>query len=376
MNNSRFIIRGHIESKKDILENIVTYLYNNPETSFNEEAASSFLCKILDEKGFEVKSNLYGIKNSFIGIYGKGSPRIGYICEYDAIEGIGHGSGHNISSAINIGAALGLRDLVDEIGGSVAVIGCPAEEEYPMKIKMYACGVFQNIDAIICGHAREKTSESGSSLGMTVLDIKFKGVEAHSSINFKMGINALYPCVMLFNLVETIKSRYLNSFINGIIKEGGKEINIIPGEARCMFMIKSQDKKTIDSICEEIINCVKFSSKLYSCDFEYSYPEAEYMPLKTHEKLSTIICHNLKENGIVDIHGPIVVPESLDIGNISHNIPTVHPYIGICLENVQYFSKEFSDNTITVYAKDRMLKAACALGITGIDIIQKPETLQ
>jgi metal-dependent amidase/aminoacylase/carboxypeptidase family protein len=109
---------------------------------------------------------------------------------------------------------------------------------------------------------------------------------------------------------------------------------------------------------------------------EFTYPESEYMPLKTHHQLSKIACHNFKERGITEIHGPVTVPTSLDIGNISHRIPTINPYIGICEEPVRYYTKEFSDCTITSYAKETALKAAVALALTGVDIIQSPDILK
>jgi amidohydrolase len=375
-NTIRTLATGYIENISYKLESIVDTLFENPETSFNEEKSSQIIIDILSSEGFSIEKDVAKIKHSFVARYGSSSPRIAYICEYDSIEGIGHGCGHNITSAINVGAAIGLKRAIDSIGGSVVVIGCPAEEKLFSKIIMYKNGVFNGIDAIICGHARDKTFESGSSLGMAILHFTFKGKEAHTSLNFRDGINALSPNITLFNLIEAIKSRYAPvAFINGIITHGGKAINLIPGESRCMLMIKGVEKRLIDQICDEIIEAAKFAAKLHKCDLDHAFAEEEYMPLKTHRGLSRLVCHNLKERGILNIHGPAAISASLDIGNVSHKIPTVHPYIGISDEPVKYYSKEFAEATITPYAKENMLKAACALALTGIDIIEKPDIL-
>lgn len=373
----REIISDGIENISNKLNLIVDYLYNNPESSFNEEKASSLLCELLGSYGFNIEKDAGGIKYSFKAEYGTSSPKVAYICEYNAVENLGHICGHNISSAINTGAAIGLKNAVDEIGGSVIVIGCPAEDRYHTKIEMQKKGIFDRIDAVICGHAMDKTCESGSSLAMTLIDFTFKGRAAHTSINFREGTDALCPCVMLFNLVETLKSRYPGSlFINGIIKNGGKDIDLIPDETKCTFMIKAADMDKLNTVCKSIAECAEFASKHYNCSVEYEYPKVQYMPLKTNSSLSKTLCHNLKEKGILEIHGPITVPASLDIGNISQYIPTVHPYIGICRPPVKYYTKEFSDSTITPYAKKQMIKAACALSLTGADIILKPEILK
>lgn len=376
MNNTRFIVAGYVESIVDQIEHVIDYLYENPETSSKETKSSDFIKSILSDEGFKISSEVAGIKNSFIASYGNSKPKIAYICEYNAAEGLGHAYGHNVSSGINMGAGIGLKRIVDEIGGTVLVIGCPSEDLSSTKITMLNNGTFNEVDAVICGHAMDKTCESGSSLGMRIFNLKFKGREAHTSIDLHNGINALEPCIMLFNLVEAIKSKYNNSiFINGIINNGGRSINYVPGEVDCTFMIKSPDESIIATAYQEMINSADFASKLFKCSLKYDCPEIQYMPLKTHEKLSKIACHNLKERGIIEIHGPVTVSASLDIGNISQKVPVIHPYIGICETPIPYYSKEFSVATIGRYAKDNALKAAQALALTGVDIIQNPDIL-
>lgn len=375
-NNIRSLVAGYVESINDRLEYIVDNLYKVPELSFNEESSSKTLCDILEVEGFKIQRDVAKIKHSFTARYGTSSPTIAYVCEYDSIENVGHGCGHNVMSAINVGAAIGLKRAIDEIGGSVVVVGCPAEEKHPTKIIMDKEGIFNGVDAIICGHARDKTFESGTSLGMQIVHFTFKGREAHTSLNFKDGINALSPCIMLFNLVESIRAQYgATSFINGIITHGGKAINIVPGESRCMFMVKALEKSTVNTILDRIIESAKFISKAYRCDVEYTYPSAEYMPLRTHSGISKLLCHNLKESGILNVHGPAAISASLDIGTLSQKIPTVHPYIGISEDPVKYYSKDFADCTIKSFAKENMLKAACALALTGVDIILNKDIL-
>lgn len=376
MNNTRFLVAGYVESIRESIDHVIDYLYENPETSFNENKAADLITGILQDEGFKISRDVSGINNSFIASYGTSKPKIAYLCEYNAACGIGHAYGHNVSSGINMGAGIGLKRIVDEIGGSVFIIGCPSEDLSSSKITMLNNGVFDDIDAVICGHAMDRTCESGSSLGMRILNIKFNGREAHTSIDLHNGINALSPCILLFDLVEGIKSKYVDSlYINGIINNGGKSINYVPGEVECTFMIKATRADIIENTYKELLDSADFASKLFGCSLEYEFPEAEYLPLKTHENLSKIACHNLKERGITEIHGPITIPASLDIGNISHKMPVIQPYIGICDAPIPYYSKEFSAATITKYAKDNALKAAEALALTGTDIIQNPDIL-
>lgn len=54
-------------------------------------------------------------------------PVIGFLAEYDALPGLGHACGHNIIGTASVLAAVALKEVVDEIGGKVVVLGCPAE---------------------------------------------------------------------------------------------------------------------------------------------------------------------------------------------------------------------------------------------------------
>lgn len=378
-NMLRTLVTGYVENIRGQLENIIDELYKNPEESFREEKSSKLLIDILSSENFKVQGDVEGIKHSFIGSFGDEGPTIAFICEYNSSGLMGHGFGHNVQSAISIGAAIGLKRAIElnEAKGRVLVYGCPSEEGYFTKIQMFNKGLFEGVDAVMSTHPYEKTCESGSSLAMKIISFKFTGKEAHTSINYLEGINALEPCRMLLDLSDKIKLKLAPSiYINGIIKNGGEKTNLIPGFSECEFMVKGREIEKIQNVCNELLECALLSAKLFNCSLEHSFPEPEYLPLKTHRELSRVLCHNLKEKGIIDIGEPVTIPASLDLGNISYEIPTVQPYIGICENNPSYYTMEFSRCTITPHAKDRMLKAASALALTGVDVIQNPDILK
>jgi metal-dependent amidase/aminoacylase/carboxypeptidase family protein len=378
MNNiMRKLITGYVENYKDKLCSLTDMLYENPEPSFFEDKSVDAISGMLEEENFNIKRDIAGIKNSFIAEYTSEKkhehPKVAYICQYDAVESLGHIKGNNISCAINLGAAIGLKRSLEEQDGCAVLIGCPAEEKYPSKIVMKSQGIFNDIDAVIMGKAGEKTCESGTSTGMNLIEVVFRLKDDVEAVDCK---SALSPLTMLFNLIDNIKCEYKNSSVNGIITNGGESINIIPESSKCLFMVKSTSKDDIDIISKNIIEFADFVSKYYKCEHTYTISDASCLPLKTSSKLSAIICHNLKEKGILEIHGPVTLTDNLDTGNISHMIPCAVPVIGISKDSVKYSTKEFADCTVTPYAKQNMIKAASALALTGYDIICNPEILK
>ena len=98
-----------IDNRKDELNHISQEIWKNPELNFEERFAHKVLTEFLEKEGFEVHKS-YPLQTSFIARYGnkeKSCMKIGIICEYDALPGIGHACGHNLIAEAGIGAALG-----------------------------------------------------------------------------------------------------------------------------------------------------------------------------------------------------------------------------------------------------------------------------
>ena len=121
---------SEIDCQKEKITEIAHRIHEHPELGLQEYFASDLLCSFLSAKGFLVKKGLADLETSFRADYDSGipGPRIALIAEYDALPGIGHGCGHNIIGACAVGAAAALAKQMPQIGGSICVIGAPAEE--------------------------------------------------------------------------------------------------------------------------------------------------------------------------------------------------------------------------------------------------------
>ncbi|MBZ4664178.1 MAG: family metallopeptidase [Caloramator sp.] len=370
----RELVTGYVENLKERISSIVKELYKSNDSSNSENIASNELIKLLKDEGFNV-TEIPDIKNAFIAKYGNSAPNIAYICEYDAVDGQGYINGHNIQCSMNVLGAIGLKRAISEIGGSCTVFGCPSEEKEPTKIKMLQNNLFSDVDVALCAHPYTKTLESGSSLSMLISSLQFKGYGCSTLVNFDKGINPITPAAITISSIETIKSKYKEHiYINYTLTDCLDDICSIAEKSCVKVLIKSDQDRLIDFIQDDILDIARLYSKIYKCDFENN-TIVRYVPFKTHQELSKVFCHNLKEKGIVDIHGPMIMSQSLDMANISYKIPCIHPYIGITENNVEYYTKEFADATIKDFALEQTIKAASALALTGIDIIENTKII-
>jgi metal-dependent amidase/aminoacylase/carboxypeptidase family protein len=238
-------------------------------------------------------------------------------------------------------------------------------------------GEFDGIDVVISGHASTKTYESGSSLGCAQLDISFKAKKNLSTQEMQNTINTQNPSLLLFNLTELYKASYpLKGIITGVMENKLSCDSLIPLETICRFKIKATDKGFIEYTKTKLIESAKFSARFYDCNIKYNQIESSFIPLKTNSELSKLASHNLKECGIINIHAPVIHTEGLDLGNVSVKIPTINPGIGICKKETNFTIEEFNKTAKSSYAKENLIKAACALALTGVDVIQKTEALE
>ncbi len=69
-------IVSYLKSIESDLFNISKFIYDNPETSFNEHKSCKYLIDVLKKNNFEVEENYYNIPTAFCAKFGTGHPKI------------------------------------------------------------------------------------------------------------------------------------------------------------------------------------------------------------------------------------------------------------------------------------------------------------
>lgn len=364
----------------DDLKRLNEYIYHNPELGNKEFKSSKAHIEILRKYGFYVEEEYLGIKTGFKAYYDskKQGATICYLSEYDALPGIGHGCGHNLLGTTNTGAGIVLKHLLDEIGGKVVVFGTPAEETNGAKVIMAEKGAFQGIDVAMLAHPSSIYTKSGTSLAMEAIQFTFKGKASHAASDPDKGINALDAVIMTFNSINALREHILpTSRIHGVITEGGKAANIVPDLAIAQFYVRTSTKAYLQELTEKVKNCARGAALATGTTLEISNYEIGYDDLVTNETLSEIFSQNLRRQGIENPDNVKQSFGSIDMGNVSHVCPAIHPYFGIYGdESIVAHTEEFRDATLTDKAYENMIITINALVNTGIRVIQDKGLLE
>jgi aminobenzoyl-glutamate utilization protein B len=250
------------------VEEIAKKLWDLAEVPLLEVQSSIYLKDLLKNNGFTITSEgTAGVPTAFIAEYGAGEPKIGIMLEYDALPGLGnepvpqkqprkdgvtagHGCGHNLVGAGAMGAALAIKDLMEEKGipGTIRVYGAAAEESEGAKVFMAREGLFDNLDAVIHWHPMEFARVAKVRMAAAShMYVEFKGKTAHAGMTPWRGRSALDAAEIFLHSVNMMREHVEpTARIQYFIKDGGLATNVVPDRALVMLTYRDLDRERVN----------------------------------------------------------------------------------------------------------------------------------
>ena len=193
-------ILENIDELKSDLIGLGDFIFDNPELGLEEYRSSKEITDFLKKNGFKVEMGIGGFETAFRAVYevGKSGPSIGLLCEYDALEGMGHACAHHMQGPSIVGAALSIKNKLKSKEYKIVVYGTPAEETIGAKVKMLENGCFNDIDVALMMHGAPDTTTDIKSLALSNFTVKFHGIRAHAALAPEKGRSALDGIILLF----------------------------------------------------------------------------------------------------------------------------------------------------------------------------------
>ncbi|MBE9514654.1 MAG: M20 family metallopeptidase, partial [Chloroflexi bacterium] len=339
--------RDAVELQRRQLIQLSLSIHDNPELGFEEEKASAWLTGYLEGCGFQVERGIAGLATAFRATYGQGSPRIALLAEYDALPGIGHACGHNIIGVSAVGAGVASKSIIDQLGGSILVVGTPAEEGLGGKIDMVKAGAFHGIDVAMIIHPDNLNMVTIQALACSTLEVEFFGLPAHAAGQPHKGINALEAMIIAFTSINSLRQHIREEArVHGIITDGGEAPNIVPAHSAATFLIRAPENEYLDELKGRILNCFTGASVASGARLEYRWRGTTYAPMKNNVTLARLFGQNLESLGRQVVpFDPRFGFGSTDMGNVSQLLPSIHPTIAIASPGVSIHTPEFAAAT-------------------------------
>jgi len=369
------LVIGGVEAQRRRLGELSLRIHANPELGFQETRAVTWLTQYLAESGFSIEQGICDLATAFRAAYGEGEPRIAILAEYDALPELGHACGHNLIAVSAVGAGVACKPAIDQLGGSVLVIGTPAEEIYGGKVLMADKGAFDDIDIAMMVHPGTHDTATTRALACQTLEVEFFGRAAHAAACPEAGINALEAMIQSFTAVNSLRQHIKDrARIHGIITDGGQAANIVPAHSAATFIVRAEDNEYLDELKKKVIGCFEGAAMASGARLEYRWAGVKYAAMRNNPTLATLFKQNMEVLGRpIKLADPDSSFGSTDMGNVSQLVPSIHPRVAIAPGEVVVHSPQFALAAASEAGSRGLLDGAKAMAMTVVDLLADPE---
>ncbi len=380
----REILSAFIDNAGDNYKRIALDVHEHPEVSNHEFYACKRLSEQLSSEGFSVRVDVAGHRTGFAASYKaqRPGPVLVFLAEYDALEGLGHGCGHNLFGVTSLLAAAALKQVIDETGGEVRVYGTPGEEggeNGSAKGSFVREGFLRDADAALCVHpGADKHGLTGKSLGCAPVDIEFRGRAAHASGAPEKGINALDALIQVFNSINALRQHLPGDVrIHGIITRGGDAPNTVPEYAKAKFYLRAATAPGLDTVYRKVEHIVEGAALATGAKGRMQPYQNRVENTVPTPSFDAVYAKNLallgEEISVSNDKGPF---GSTDVGNVSQVVPVIQPHISITDKPVAGHSEEMKAAARSEKGLNSILLGAKALSFTALDLLEDNDLLR
>ncbi len=260
------------EARATFTQQMVDSIFSFSELGYQERKTSTYVLGILQKEGFQITRGTAGMPTGFVASWGKGSPVIGFMADIDGLpetsqkpgvayhdplipNGPGHGEGHNAGQAVNVTAAIVVKNLMQKHGlaGTIRVYPGVAEELLGSRTYMVNAGLFKDVDVMLSSHIANdfNTTYGPSGSGLVSTQYSFHGRSAHSAGSPWAGRSAL-DAVELMNIGWNFRREHLRPEHRShyVVTHGGDQPNVVPPEATVWYFFREWEYPRINELHE------------------------------------------------------------------------------------------------------------------------------
>jgi aminobenzoyl-glutamate utilization protein B len=315
--NKTYIIQS-VDKHQQELISVSDRIWAYAETALRENRSAKELADYAEAQGFKVKRGVAGMPTAFTAEYGTGKPIIGIMGEFDALPGIsqkaqptkealeqgaaGHGCGHNLFGAGSLGAAVAIKELIQQgkLKGTIRFYGTPAEESVGGKIYMARDGLFADLDVCLDWHPDvEIAASTQSSQAMVDFIVEFKGKAAHAAADPWNGRSAVDGLEAFTDGVNMLREHVRPSVrMHYAIMRGGDVPNVVPEYAKVWMWVRDSKREGVETVFSRVKEIAQGAGMIAGVEAKVTVQTGDYEILVNRTGASA-----LQKN--LEILGPI-----------------------------------------------------------------------
>ncbi|RVU28209.1 M20 family peptidase [Streptomyces antnestii] len=347
-------------------------LHAHPETAWEEHRSARWVAESLEEAGFTVQPAYLGLDTAFLATFGSGPFRLGLCAEYDALPGLGHACGHNLISAITVGAARALAPLADAAGLTIEVYGTPAEEGGGGKIELLERGAFAGLDLAMMAHPAPVDVAEAEPFAVSHSHVSYQGKAAHAAAYPEQGVNAADAFTVAQVAIGLLRQQLPPTVrVHGVMTNGGEAPNAIPARTEGRWYVRAASLDQLTETEDKVWRCFEAGALATGASLDIQPESKPYAEFRTYQPALNAYVRNAEHLGrVFDRNSPArdMNRASTDMGNVSQVVNAIHPYVGIGSLPALNHQPEFAAHCVGGDAEKALLDAATALAWTALDV--------
>ena len=303
LSKTKKAIIASVEKHNAKLIEISDAIWALAETAFEENQSSKILADYAESQGFKVERGVAGEPTAFVATYGSGKPVISVLGEFDALPGLsqkteptknpvvdgnpGHGCGHNLFGAASLGAAIAIKEQIENgtLKGTVIFFGTPSEEKYFGKIWMVKAGLWDDVDVNVSWHPADHIeADVQSTQALVDFMVEFYGQAAHAAADPWNGRSAsdaleLYATGINYyreHVQPTVRMHYH-------IQDAGKVVNVVPDYSRIWVRVRDSKRSGMMPVYEQVKKMAEGAAIMANVDYKFSLISGCYEVLVNRE---------------------------------------------------------------------------------------------
>lgn len=354
-----------IDRRQEDMIRVAKTMLGHPELGYREVKTTALVREVLKGLSLPLREGiaLTGVEGTLSGK--EPGPTVVVMGELDSVmgrespladpaTGAAHLCGHHIQVASMLGAAMGLVDAqaAAYLTGQVKFLGCPAEEyleiEYRLglmaegkisflggKQELIKLGYFDDVDAAMMVHSFADTPEpaflmNAAGNGFMAKFIRYEGKPSHAGAAPHRGINALNAACIGIMAVHAQRETFQDDDairVHPIITKGGDVVNVVPSDVRLETYVRGKSLEAILDASAKVDRAFKAGGDAVGAATAITNIPG-YLPIFQDRNLTEIASKNgralLGDRGALEVG---FMGGSFDVGDLSHLIPVVHPFV-------------------------------------------------
>ena len=368
---------------KDYLVEIRRGLHENPEIGFDLTDTVGLVKNELEKMGVKYSQP---IESGIVATLGHGDNCLLLRADMDALDikeeadticrsknNYGHLCGHDFHTAMLLGTAKLLKEVEDQLPGTVKLMFQPAEEILAGSEKMIEAGVLENpkVSSAMMVHM-DTTLDPGvyikngqMATANNNFRIKVKGSGSHGAMPEK-GVDSAFICAQIVNALQVISSREI-SFRNGAVIttghiQAGNVPNIIPDYAIIEGTSRTYSQKNKDYIKRRIPEISYHIAKAFRGEASFEIL-SDVGPIINDDFLVEKLVECLKE---IKVNNPDfsysdnaeAVTASDDFANIALRVPSIMVMVGCKVDEEKIYPLH---NPNAKFNEDSIIYGPCVM---------------